>query len=66
MKFDTKNLFLKSDLARALFEKVAGLPIIDYHNHLDASAIAADAPVNSAAKLWVVSDPYKHLSLIHI
>ncbi len=63
MKFDTKNLFLKSDLARALFEKVAGLPIIDYHNHLDASAIAADAPVNSAAKLWVVSDPYKHRAM---
>lgn len=63
MKFDTKNLFLKSELARALFEKVAELPIIDYHNHLDASAIAADSHLDSVAKLWVVSDPYKHRAM---
>ncbi len=64
MKFKTENLFLDSDAARELFIRVASrLPIIDYHNHLDVSAIAEDRRDFSIARLWVVSDPYKHRAM---
>ena len=41
MEFITKDFLLNGDTARALYhEAAAGLPIIDYHCHIQASHIA--------------------------
>jgi glucuronate isomerase len=51
-------------LARRLFHEVArDLPIIDYHNHLDARALAENRRFTDLAELWVVADPYKHRAM---
>ena len=51
MKFLTEKFLLSNDVAVDLFRKVKALPIVDYHNHLDPSAIAEDRPVGSIARL---------------
>ena len=64
MKFLTKDFLLSNDTARELFHNAAKrLPIIDYHNHLDHTAIAADRAYSSLAELWVKGDPYKHRAM---
>ncbi len=64
MKFLDDDFILKNKTAKRLFHDVAkSLPIIDYHNHLDAKAIAVSAPIESLAKLMVCSDPYKHRAM---
>ena len=63
MKFLTEKFLLSNDVAVDLFRKVKALPIVDYHNHLDPSAIAEDRPVGSIARLMVTSDPYKHRAM---
>ncbi len=58
------DMLLTSPLAKALYCNTAKkLPIIDFHNHLDAAAIASERPVQNIARLWVISDPYKHRAL---
>jgi len=47
--------FLTSDLAKRLYQSVAELPIIDYHNHLSLSE-----HYRNITELWLKSDPYKH------
>ena len=42
---------------------VKDLPIIDWHNHLDVGAIAADKPFGSLYEVWVKADPYKHRAM---
>jgi glucuronate isomerase len=55
---------LTQPLARELFHGVAReLPIIDYHNHLDALALAENHRFADLAELWVVADPYKHRAM---
>lgn len=55
------NFLLHSPLAQQLYhEHVAALPVIDYHNHLDARSIAENHRYENIARLWVISDPYKH------
>ncbi len=64
MKFINDDFILSNKIAKRLFHDVAkSLPIIDYHNHLDARAIADSAPIESLAKLMVCSDPYKHRAM---
>lgn len=64
MDFAGKDFLLKSDFARELFHShVEGLPVIDYHNHLDPSAIAMDRKYSDIGELWVRSDPYKHRAM---
>ncbi len=51
-------------LARTLFHEVArDLPVVDYHNHLDARALAEDRRFADLTELWVVADPYKHRAM---
>ena len=58
MFFD-EHLLLYGDAGRALYEKVKGLPIVDYHCHLDPSRIAADAAFTDIGELWLAGDHYK-------
>lgn len=58
------DFLLTSPLARQLYHSCAAqLPIIDYHNHLDAAAIASNARYENITRLWVASDPYKHRAM---
>ena len=42
---------------------VKDLPVVDWHNHLDPKALAADAPFGSLYEVWVKPDPYKHRAM---
>ena len=50
-----------------IFDEIYGwvkdLPIVDWHNHLDLSAIAEDRPFGSLYEVWVKADPYKHRAM---
>lgn len=46
-----------------LYSWVKGLPIVDWHNHLDMPTLAADRPLGSLYEAWVKSDPYKHRAM---
>ena len=46
-----------------LYSCVRGLPIIDWHNHLDMRMLAEDKPLGSLYEVWVKSDPYKHRAM---
>ena len=46
-----------------IYSWVKDLPIIDWHNHLDVGAIAADKPFGSLYEIWVKTDPYKHRAM---
>ncbi len=57
------DFLLKSELAKELYATVKTLPIIDYHNHLVISDIANNVKFDNIARLWVISDPYKHRAM---
>ena len=58
------DFLLHSPLARQLYhEHAAALPVIDYHNHLDARSVAENRGYENIARLWVISDPYKHRAM---
>ncbi len=46
-----------------LYSWVRDLPVIDWHNHLDLAALAADKPLGSLYDVWVKTDPYKHRAM---
>ncbi len=59
-----ENFLLTSQLSKKLYEEVAkNLPIIDFHNHLSVEDITSNKEIENVAKLWVISDPYKHRAL---
>lgn len=49
--------------AEEIYGWVKDLPIVDWHNHLDVGAIAADRPLGSLYEVWVKADPYKHRAM---
>ncbi|MCL2796437.1 MAG: glucuronate isomerase [Firmicutes bacterium] len=53
------NILLEGDSALALYDRVKGLPIIDYHCHLNQADIAADKQFADIGELWLGSDHYK-------
>ena len=58
------DLLLSTPLACSLYHDVAaGLPIIDYHGHLDPAAIAEDRRFDTLTELWIDPDPYKHRAM---
>ena len=58
--FITDNFILQSDIAETLYHKYAkNLPIIDYHNHLSAKALAKNNPVKNITEAWLKEDHYK-------
>ena len=58
-----QDLLLHSDEARALYRQVAGLPLIDWHNHLSIADLRNDRKFRTITELWVASDPYKHRAM---
>lgn len=59
-KFLDKDFLLESETARKLYHEVAaGLPIIDYHCHLDPGLIAEDANFENLTQAWLAGDHYK-------
>ena len=46
-----------------LYGRARGLPIIDWHNHLDMRMLSDDKPLGSLYEVWVKSDPYKHRAM---
>ena len=48
---------------KILYGWVRGLPIVDWHNHLDMKMLADDKPLGSLYEVWVKSDPYKHRAM---
>lgn len=54
-----ENLFLGTDAAKRIYEKIRTLPIVDYHCHLDQNKIAADAGFSDIGELWLAGDHYK-------
>lgn len=58
------NFMLSNDFAVALYNDFAkDCPIIDFHNHLDASAIAQNRQPRSITELWLGGDHYKWRAL---
>ncbi|MUG46011.1 glucuronate isomerase [Paenibacillus woosongensis] len=58
--FHTENLLLTSNSAKKLyFEYVAGMPIYDYHNHLNPADVAANKQFRNLTELWLDGDHYK-------
>ena len=57
--FFNDNLLLYSNTAKALYEKVKDLPIVDYHCHLDQTKIAEDSKFSDIGELWLAADHYK-------
>lgn len=58
------DFLLTTGAARRLYhEFAAGLPIIDYHNHLNARDLAEDRVFENVTQLWVAADPYKHRAM---
>jgi len=59
-----KEFLLKTKTAQRLYhEHAEGLPIIDFHNHLNASDLADDRQFDNITQLWLATDPYKHRAM---
>lgn len=46
------------DVARRIYQRVADLPLVSVHGHVDAELLAADRPFADPADLFVVKDHY--------
>jgi len=58
--FLDENFLLHSDTAVQLYHQfAAGLPIIDYHNHLSPKDIATNRTFNNLTEAWLEGDHYK-------
>jgi len=54
------DFLLDTPASRRLYHEVAStLPIVDFHNHLDPSAIAEDRNWDSIGEIWLEGDHYK-------
>ena len=55
------NYLLTSEKAQLLYQKHAkDLPILDFHNHVDMTALAGKKRFANITELWLDVDPYKH------
>ena len=54
-----ENFLLKNETAVSLYQHIKDLPIIDYHCHLDAAAIAKNSRFRNITELWLGGDHYK-------
>jgi glucuronate isomerase len=58
-KFMDDRFLLHSSTAEEIYESIRGLPIIDYHCHLDPGAIANNHRFSGITELWLGGDHYK-------
>lgn len=62
--FMDKDFLLQTAVAKDLYHNhAAGLPIIDYHCHLDPAMIADDHRFRSITEIWLGGDHYKWRAL---
>ncbi|RDC61595.1 glucuronate isomerase [Adhaeribacter pallidiroseus] len=62
--FLTPEFLLENKTASWLYHEVAaGLPIIDYHNHLNPHHLAENQNFKNLTQLWITHDPYKHRAM---
>ena len=57
--FLTEDFLLSNVHARALYDQVRDLPIIDYHNHLPPAQIAGGHQFENITQAWLYGDHYK-------
>ena len=58
--FMDKDFLLSTETAKHLYHDIAaGLPIIDYHCHLDPKEICEDRQFENVTKVWLGGDHYK-------
>ncbi len=58
--FITENFLLETAQSRELYHGfAAGLPVIDYHCHLNPAEIALDRRWDNIAQVWLAGDHYK-------
>ncbi|HPA16323.1 MAG TPA: glucuronate isomerase [Verrucomicrobiae bacterium] len=63
-EFIHEDFLLKGSVARRLYHGIAeGLPIIDFHNHIDARDLADDRTFDNITGVWIANDPYKHRAM---
>jgi glucuronate isomerase len=63
-EFFHDDFLMKTAAARRLYhEFAAGLPIIDFHDHLNVRELADDRRFDNLAQLWIANDPYKHRAM---
>ena len=61
MKGNTRrDLFLKTEGAKRIYESCRALPIIDFHNHLSVKDLSENRRFEDLFELWLAPDPYKH------
>src|SRR5207237_3649254 len=60
MSFIHDDFLLTNEAARRLYhEHAAGMPVIDYHNHLPVKDIAEDRRFDNLTEIWLEGDHYK-------
>ncbi|OAQ39780.1 uronate isomerase [Pedobacter psychrophilus] len=56
-----KDFLLSNKISKELYYNIAEkLPIIDYHNHLNPSAMVLEKKFKNLTELWINDDQYKH------
>lgn len=64
MNFITDDFLLYNATGSGLYYEVAaGLPIVDFHNHIDPKAVAENKAFRNLHEAWVAHDPYKHRAM---
>ncbi|RCX16744.1 glucuronate isomerase [Fontibacillus phaseoli] len=59
-QWNLENLLLNGTSAKKLYhDYAAGMPIYDYHNHLNAGDVAANRRFGNLTELWLEGDHYK-------
>lgn len=59
MSFLGPDFLLTTPQARALWDTVRDLPIVDYHNHLSPAEVAQDRRWDTLGEMWLAHDHYK-------
>ena len=63
--FMDKNFLLQTETAQKLYhEEADGLPIIDYHCHLEPQKVAQDYQFSNITELWLGGDHYKWRAML--
>lgn len=57
--FMNENFILKTETAEKLYEMAKGLPIIDYHCHIDPKEIYENRKFHDITEVWLGGDHYK-------
>ncbi len=58
--FCGEDFLLENEFSRYLYEQhAAGMPILDYHNHLSPQDIAEDRQFGNLTEIWLEGDHYK-------